>query len=77
MYYFIVLFYDPKHWKCGFYLPVLIISNIDFSEGIHFCMRKLATLSSNLSSNISPKLNVLQLSLPNPLKPGVKSRMKI
>ena len=37
--------------------------------------------TSNIRHTISPNLNVsgiiLQLSLPNPLKPGVKSRMKI
>ena len=36
---------------------------------------------SNIRRTISPNLNVsrlvLQLSLPNPMKPGVKSRMKM
>ena len=37
--------------------------------------------TSNIRHTISPNFNVsgiiLQLSLPNPLKPGVKSRMKM
>ena len=43
-----------------------------------FCMyRKISNISQHQYQNINDSPHVLQLSLPNPLKPGVKSRMKM
>ena len=58
------------------------------TENLKVKNRKIATFekkkyckTSNISHTESPNLNdsrlLLQLSLPNPLKPGVKSRMKM
>ena len=39
--------------------------------------RKISNIKCENSQNLNDSHLVLQLSLPNPLKPGVKSRMKI
>ena len=39
--------------------------------------RKLSNISRTKSQNLNNSRLILQLSLPNPLKPGVKSRMKM
>ena len=39
--------------------------------------RKISNISRTISQNLNDSCLVLQLSLPNPLKPGVKSRMKM
>ena len=43
---------------------------------IHSC-RKTSCISRPKSQNLNVSHLVLQLSLPNPMKPGVKSRMKM
>ena len=39
--------------------------------------RKISNISRTKSQNLNVSRLVLQLSLPNPMKPGVKSRMKM
>ena len=39
--------------------------------------RKISNIRRTKSQNLNAPRLVLQLSLPNPMKPGVKSRMKI
>ena len=39
--------------------------------------RKIYNISRTKSQNVNDYRPVLQLSLPNPLKPGLKSRMKM
>ena len=39
--------------------------------------RKISNISRTKSSHLNVSRLVLQLSLPNPIKPGVKSRMKM
>ena len=39
--------------------------------------RKISNIRRNKSSNLNASPLVVQLSLPNPMKPGVKSRMKM
>ena len=39
--------------------------------------REISNISHTKSQNLNDYCPVLQLSLPNPLKPGVKSRMKM
>ena len=39
--------------------------------------RKISNISHTKSQNLNDSRLVFQLSLPNPLKPGVKSRMKM
>ena len=61
--------------------PQWIKSQYFMAVKISYFMPILLCQTSNLSHTKSPNLNmsclVLQLSLPNPLKPGVKSRMKM
>ena len=42
-----------------------------------FKYRQISNISRTKSQNLNVSRIVLQLSLPNPLKPGVKSRMKV
>ena len=44
---------------------------------IHSTCRQTSKISGIKSQNVDVSRFVLQLSLPNPLKPGVKSRMKL
>ena len=39
--------------------------------------RKVSNISRTKSPNLNVSSLVMQLSLPNPMKPGVKSRMKM
>ena len=39
--------------------------------------RKISNIRSTKSPNLNVSRLVVQLSLPNPMKPGVKSRMKM
>ena len=41
------------------------------------CYRKVSNIRCTKSQNLNDSRLVLQLALPNPLKPGVKSRMKM
>ena len=51
------------------------ISRIKASQNWEY--RKTACISRTKSQNLNISRLVLQLSLPNPLKPGVKSSMKM
>ena len=42
-----------------------------------YCYRQTSNIDCTISQNLNVFLLVLQLALPNPLKPGVKSRMKM
>ena len=44
---------------------------------IHKNYRKISNISHTKSQNLNVSRLVLQLSLPNPTKPGVKLRMKM
>ena len=77
------------HWKCSIYLTLIWVRNywfniaatpsrgqwakVDQSRAYH----QISNIRYTQSPNINVSRVVLQLSLPNPLKPGVKLRMKI
>ena len=46
-------------------------------QQVEIYYRKISNIRRTKSQNLNNYRLVLQLSLPNPLKPGVKSRMKI
>ena len=49
----------------------------EISPNRHMIYRKISNIRRTNSQNLNDSHLVLQSSLPNPLKPGVKSRMKI
>ena len=50
---------------------------IQYAHGIDLHYRQFSDIRRTQSQNINVSRLVLQLSLPNPLKPGVKLRMKM
>ena len=61
-------------------LRVVVIQPTQVSEktvSIPLNYRQVSNIRSTQSPNIDVSCLVLQLSLPNPLKPGVKLRMKM
>ena len=46
-------------------------------NSIEYDVREISNIRRNKSQNLNDSRLVLQLPLPNPLKPGVKSRMKM
>ena len=46
-------------------------------ETLELYYRKISNIGRTKSPNLNVSRLVLQLSLPNPIKPGVKSRMKM
>ena len=53
------------------------IRNTNIPFGVQSIYRKLSSISRTKFKAINVSRRVLQLSLPNPLKPGVRSRMKM
>ena len=54
---------------------VMCRSDIFFVDGPHY--RKISNIRRTKSPHLNVSRLVSQLSLPNPMKPGVKSRMKM
>ena len=59
-------------WETEEVIPAL-------KKGNHLCLsyRKISNISRTKSPNLNVSRLVLQLSVPNPMKPDVKSRMKM
>ena len=54
----------------------LVLLNL-FLGNMKYLYRKISNIIRTNSQNVNDSCLVLQLSLPNPVKPGVKSRMKM
>ena len=50
---------------------------IQYISKQYFCYRPVSNMRRNKSQHLKDSRTVLRLSLPNPLKPDVKSRMKM
>ena len=49
----------------------------DGYDHIHHIYRKISNIGCTQNQNLNDSRLIMQLPLPNPLKPGVKSRMKM
>ena len=58
-------------------LSVLAIGTMGPTGRLIFHLPKISNMIRTKSQSLNDYRRVLQLSLPNPLKPGVKSRMKM
>ena len=69
-----------QNGKCGSVFVIgghCVSTNVikDGNENFKYC--KVSNISRTKSQNLNDSHLVLKSSLPNPLKPGVKSRMKM
>ena len=79
------IFVHSFQWAMGLYYVFMLsaIANIRFTENTvnieshTMIYRKVSNIRRTKSQKLNDSRLVFQLSLPNPLKPGVKSRMKM
>ena len=64
----------PLHWYCNIIENIFL--NVDMKQFLNN-YRQISNISHTKSQNLNVSCLVLQLSLSNPMKPGVNSKMKM